>query len=513
MRLKNVAKNSFFNIISQVILIVVGFFSQRVMNLRIGEELVGMNSVISNILALLSVSELGIASAVIYHLYRALAEQNEEQIAGLMKLYRKAYGFFAAFISVIGLCILPFVHLFLNENSFSLRYVRVVYLLWLIRTVLSYLLSYKRSLLIADQKEYVVSILVLLANVMNYSMIIVLLQFTKNYPLVLLLNILVEVAINLWISGYVDRKYPYLKQMAKRPLETSMIHKVMGDIKNIFVTRLSTKLLVSTDSLIISSFVNVAMVGLYSNYCMITQSIVNIMQALTSALKPSVGNMFMEEDQKKNYEVLRQITFVFFVIVSVCSVCLFTLMTPFVTDFWLNEAYGLSMPVVVLSVVIFALTAMGFPLELVMSATGLFQKERNLSVIIAVANLGLSLLFVKPLGIIGVQVGTIAAYLIQMVYRTRVFFKEYLNQNAVQYSKELIQYGCLIILETVAGYGLVRLFYKERDPLLFIAAGVICVVVPCLINLLLYFRSWRLKSVFNMGMELIGGKEAWTKHS
>ena len=84
MRLKNVIKNSFFNIISQIVLIIVGFFSQRVLNLKIGEELVGMNSVISNILSLLSVSELGISSAIIFHLYRALAEQNEEQIAGLM---------------------------------------------------------------------------------------------------------------------------------------------------------------------------------------------------------------------------------------------------------------------------------------------------------------------------------------------------------------------------------------------------------------------------------------------
>lgn len=511
MRLKFVVKNSFFNIASQVILILVGFFSQRVMNLRIGEELVGMNSVISNILALLSVSELGIASAVIFHLYRALAEQNEEQIAGLMKLYRKAYGIFAAFISVAGLCVLPFVHLFLRENSFSMHYVRVVYVLWLIRTVLSYLLSYKRSLLIADQKEYIVSIFVLLTNVINHSMIIVLLQFTKNYPLVLLLNIFVEVAINLWISCYVDKKYPYLKKLAKQPVESLIFHKIMRDIKNIFVTRLCAKLLLSTDSLIISGFVSVVKVGLYSNYCLITQSVVNIMLALTSGLKPSVGNMFVEGNQKKNYEVLRQITFVYFLIVSMCSVCLLGLMTPFVTDFWLNNNYGLTLPIVVLCVVNFCVTSIGFPLELVMGVTGLFQKERNLSIIIAIINLVISLALVKPLGIVGVQLGTLAAYLIQIIYRTRVFFKDYLKLGAVQYVKELFEYGMLIVLETVAVYCMVTSFYKERSFLHFIAAGVVCVIVPCLVNLLLYCRSWRLRSVLNMGVELVGGRRAWTK--
>lgn len=511
MRLKNVVKNGFFNIISQCILILVGFFSQRVMNLKIGEELVGMNGVISNILALLSVSELGISSAIVFHLYRALAEKNEKQIANLMKLYRKAYGIFAAFISTVGLCILPFVHLFFNESSFSLSYVRVVYLLWLIRTVLSYLLSYKRSLLIADQKEYIVTIFVLLANVINYSSIIILLQFTKNYPLVLLLNILVEVVINVWISRYVDKKYPYLKTLGKQPVERATFQQIMADIKNIFVTRLCSKLLVSTDSMIISSFVSVVKVGLYSNYCLITQSLINIMLALTNALKPSVGNMFVEDNQKKNYEVLRQITFVFFLLVAVCCTCLFSMITPFVTEFWLDEKYGLSTSVVIFCVINFGLITIGYPLELVMGVTGLFQKEKNLSIATAVTNLVLSLLLVKPLGIVGVQIGTAAAYLVQIFYRTKIFFGEYLHFKAAQYARELLQYVLLVFLETLAGYYIVTAFYQPGSFFSFILAGMVCVVVPCLSNLLLYCRSWRLKSVVAMVTELLGGSRSWKK--
>lgn len=504
MRLKNIFRNSFFSILSQVILIAVGFFSQRVMNLTMGEELVGMNSVISNILAILSVSEMGIASAVVYHLYRALAEQNEEQIAGLMNLYRKAYGIFASVITVLGLCVLPFVHLFLNENSFSIGFVRLVYLLWLVRTVLSYLLSYKRSILIADQKEYIVSILTLFANVLNYSMIIVLLQLTKNYPLVLVLNIVVEAAINLWISAYVDKKYPYLRRLAKSPMEKNMFQKVLGDIKNIFVTRLSSKLLVSTDSLIISGFISVGIVGLYSNYCLITQSIINIMLAFMNALQPSVGNLFIEENREKDYQVLRQISFVFFLVVSFSSVCLFSLMTPFVTDFWLTNNYELDMPIVLCCVVNYYMMTIGLPLQMVMSVTGLFKKERNLSILVAVFNLGLSLLLVKPFGVVGVQIGTFAAYLIQIIYRIRVFFKEYLQMDFKIYVREYLEYGILTVVETALAYMLVSSFYREGSVLLFAAAIVVCVLVPCVLNLLLYSRSWRWKSILNMGKGLLG---------
>lgn len=200
MRLKNAFRNSFFSILSQIVLIIVGFFSQRVMNLRMGEELVGMNGVFSNVIAILSVSELGISTAVVYHLYKALAEKDEGEIAALMNLYRKAYYIFAVAITAFGIAVLPVVHYFLKENSFTLGYIRIVFFLWLARTVLSYLLSYRRSILIADQKEYIVSIVTLTANVLNYLSVIIILELIQNYILVLLINIFVEAVLNIWIS-------------------------------------------------------------------------------------------------------------------------------------------------------------------------------------------------------------------------------------------------------------------------------------------------------------------------
>ena len=247
MRLKNIFRNSFFGLMSQIVLILIGFFSQRVMNLIMGEELVGMNSVISNIIAILSVSELGIASAIVFHLYRALADKDEEKIASLMNLYRRAYYIFASVITLLGLLILPFVHLFLKENTFSLSYIRLIYLLWLVRTSLSYLLSYKRSILIADQKEYIVSIVTLLINILNYGSIIVILLLWQNYQLALLLNIFVETALNLWIIQYVNRQYPFLKKHRKKPLEKTLVRTIFGDIKNIFISRLSFSNILSAD--------------------------------------------------------------------------------------------------------------------------------------------------------------------------------------------------------------------------------------------------------------------------
>lgn len=498
MRLKNVFRNSFFSVLSQIILIIVGFFSQRVMNLQMGEELVGMNGVISNIIAILSVSELGISTAVVYHLYKALAEKNEAQIAGLMNLYRRAYYIFAAVITALGLAVMPFVHLFLRENSFTLSYIRIIFCLWLARTVLSYLLSYKRSILIADQREYIVSIITLTANVLNYLSVIVILELLQNYILVLCINILVEAALNILISCYVNRKYPFLKSMYKKPLDKSIFSKIISDIKNIFVTRLSSKLLLSTDNLIISGFISVSTVGLYSNYCLITNSVINVLVALSNAIQPSVGNMFIEGDNEKNYRVLRQLTFLFFLLASFAAVSLFSLITPFVTDFWLGEKYRLDTLITLWCVANCFIQTLGMPLSIMMGVTGLFHRERNLSVAAAAVNLTVSLLLVKFFGVCGVLAGTFLSYCIQIIFRVRVFFREYLKRSCAEYIADFIQYCILSILEVAVVFIITTNVYHQGSMASFLILIMICVMLPNIVNCIVYIKSWRLRSIFSI---------------
>ena len=192
--------------LSQFALLILGFFSQRAMNLYMGAELVGMNGVISNVINILSVTELGISTAIVYHLYGALARKDEAEIASLMNLYRKAYHVFAVLVFAAGMAVLPFIHLFMKNNSYSLSYIRVLYAMWLVRTVLSYLLTYRKSLLIADQKEYIASITGLILNVVSYLAIILLVTWEQNYLLALGIGTVTEVVLNIWISWYVEQK-------------------------------------------------------------------------------------------------------------------------------------------------------------------------------------------------------------------------------------------------------------------------------------------------------------------
>lgn len=494
MKIKSLFKNSFFSLLSQLVLLIFGFLSQRAMNLYMGTELVGMNGVISNVIAMLSVTELGVSTAIVYHLYSALVYRDEREIAALMNLYRKAYYVFAAVLLVLGLLLTPFVPLFMKNEVYSVGYVRILYLLWLLRTVVSYPLSYKKSLLIADQNEYVVSILTILANIIGYSAIILFVTLTGRYLPALITAIVGETVLNLWVGWYVDKKYPFLPQMRMEKPDQTLISKIIADLKNVFVSKLSLNLLNGTDNLIISSFINVATVGLFNNYGLITRSVANIIRALATSIQPGVGNLFVEGDHQKNYKVLRQMTFLFFLIVSVAACGLYVLIDPFVADIWLEQKFQLDRVSVFLAVSTCILQGIGQPIAVVMGVSGLFEREKTLSVVTAIVNLVVSLALVIPFQTAGVLLGTCLSYVIQIVYRVYVFFHEYIKMDEKRYVFDLLEYGALTVAEVILTKFAVSLWYHPSI-LSFLMSAVLCVVIPVAINMVIFGRTERVKSI------------------
>ena len=510
MRIKNLFRNSFFSMVSQFALLILGFFSQRAMNLYMGAELVGMNGVISNVINILSVTELGISTAIVYHLYGALARKDEHEIASLMNLYRKAYRIFAVIVFTAGMLLLPLIHLFMKNNSYSLTYIRILYAMWLIRTVLSYLLTDRKSLLIADQKEYIASIAGLILNVVSYLAIILLVTYQQNYLPALGIGIVTEVMLNIWINWYVERKYPFLHQLRKEKGSSFFKELILKDLKNVFISRVSDKMLNCTDNLIISGFIGVGTVGRYANYSMITQAIINILTILANTIQPTIGDYFTEKNYRRNYEILRQLTFVFFCISSVVAAGLFSLITPFICDIWLSPAYELGWGTAVLCIVVLLIKIMGLPLSLMMGVTGLFEKEKNTGASSAVLNLVVSLALVRPYGMTGVLLGTLLSYLLQICYRYVIFFRDFLEmkEESIRYARDLGEYTAVMILEVAVTRRIIPLIYGNGGMTPFIFCFVLCILVPLALNGVFFGRGWRLQSIVKMvrGMKRSGSR-------
>lgn len=498
MHAKNVAKNSFFSVFSQLLIILAGFFSQRVINLKLGTELVGLNGVISNVIMVFSVSELGISTAIVYHLYQAFPKRDEKRIAELMKLYRNAYYVVAGVMTFLGVIFLPFVHLFMKENHFAVGYIRLIYGLWLARAVLGYLLSYKRSIIIADQKEYISSLATLTVSVFNYASVIVIVSLTGNYVMALSFGIVFEVLVNIGLIRYVDRQYPYLKLYRGGAVPGEVRTEVFRDVKNLFVTRIAQKILSSTDNLIMSIFINLSIVGFYSNYCLITQSLINVMQALSSALQPTIGNLLVEKKRDRDVGLLQSFTFIFFLISSVIMAGVNGVATIFVSDIWLGREFILPEITVFWCALNCMLYILILPIGVFVNAIGIFQQEKWVSMTAAIANLILSLLFVERWGILGVLIGTTVAYLILFFGKTYFCFKKYFERGMQLYVFQMSGYIFLAVLEAYLSGKAVAWIYREKSFLLFLAAALSCVILPILCNGLLFGRSRLLRQTIEV---------------
>jgi O-antigen/teichoic acid export membrane protein len=208
--------------------------------------------------------------------------------------------------------------------------------------------------------------------------------------------------------------------------------------------------------------------------------------------------MFTEKNQEKNYQVLRQITFLFFLLAAFCSAGLMSLMTRFVSDFWLTKEYCLETGIVVVCVINFYSFIISLPTAMMMTVSGMFDKERNVSVLYAVINLVISLLLVKPLGVIGVLIGTLVSYLVQIFFRTWIFFRNYLKKSSKRYLLDILEYSVLAAAETWLTYRIVGCIYQNGGFVRFFLCILICVLIPNMANLFVFIRSWRLQSIIQM---------------
>ena len=228
----------------------------------LGSEYLGLIGLFTNILSILSLAELGVGSAIVYSMYKPLAEKDEYKLKGLMNLYKSAYTNIGIFVLLFGSLLTPFLDLFINENS-KIQHLYLIYLMYVFNSGISYFYSYKRSLLIADQKKYIES---LYHNsfylLRNFLQIIILFMF-KNFILYLGIQIILTLIENIILSKRVDYLYPIFKGKDNTQLEKKEKQTIFNNVKAMIYHKLGSVIVMGTDNLLISMFVGLIEVGLY----------------------------------------------------------------------------------------------------------------------------------------------------------------------------------------------------------------------------------------------------------
>ena len=488
MRSKNSIKNIIVNVGSQLFSILLSFLCRTIFIRTLGEAYLGISGLFSNILTLLSLAELGVGTAIIFSMYKPLAQNDRKKIGALMALYKRAYHTIGLIVGIAGLAFTPFYPLFIKEDP-GIPNLTVIYLLYIFNTVITYFFAYKQSIIVADQKNYVCTLYQYGFCILQNILQIAILFQTHNFILYLCVQILFSFFTNFFLASKADQMYPYLRQYEKEKLSKSDRSSILKNIRAMFMHRIGSTVVNGTDILLISRFVGIVSVGIYSNYFLITSTLRQLTAQIFSGITASVGNLGALEDRKRSYDIYLSINFACFWIFSFCSISLLCLFNPFITLWTRRQDLLFALPIVFVIALNFFVTGMRQATLTFRDAFGLFWYDRYKAVLEAAVNLIFSIILVQRYGIIGVFAGTfISTMTIDFWVEPLVLFRHGFHRPVRTYFARYVYYAVLTGLTGYFTY-LCCSFLPGAGFWAFAVKCVICLLVPNTVYLVLFWNT------------------------
>lgn len=455
-RTRKAALNISYNIFNQILMLILSFISRTVFIWGFGVEYLGINGLFSDILSLLSMADLGFNTAMTYSYYRPLAEKNYKKISELTTFYKNVYNTIAFFIALIGILLIPFLPILVNLKK-DIPNLNIYYLLSLSSVVVSYLCVYKTTVLLADQKGYILTKINILTNILKTILQIFSIVLWKNYILYLIIGTVIAIGNNIYASYVATKNYSYIQnKYCNISLEEK--RNIFNNLKSVFLYKVSSVLLNATDNIIISALIGTAMVGYYSNYLLLQTKITTIISIIFTSMTASIGNLIVTEGKKKRYEIFRCEQSLSFIICGIVVPCYVLLANDFI-DVWLGELYQLDICVVYAIGINMYLSCVLQPLWSYREATGLYRKTKWVMMICAIINIVLSICLGRLFGVFGVIIASAISRIITYVwYEPHLLFKEYFGTSEFKYYYQIILNVILITILILIGNQIGSLF-------------------------------------------------------
>lgn len=488
-----------FGYLSNAVTGVLGIALQKIFIIKLGETLLGVNSTYTSILSVLSLAELGLGTAVNFSLYGPVARGDKETVKAYMQFYKKAYRIIALVIACVGLALVPFLRFIIRDpvgidsNADLIGY----YLIFLFNTVSSYFVAYKYSLPNAEQKNYIQSNVLTITKIATVLTQIALLLLVPNFYLYLLAAAAIELIQKIFANAYLNRKYPLLKEKNVRKLTAEEFSDIKKKTGALVCHKVGDAARLQTDSIIITSFINVTMSGYVDNYNKVINLIANFVNVIFNSVISSFGNLIATESNEKQYEMFRVYRFFASWIYGFSSVGFFLLLTPFITWYY-GDRFALSAAVVGAILIDFYFKGERVVLSNYKTAAGVFEQDKFLPLIQGAVNLVLSIVLVQRIGLLGVYIGTIVSGLIANIIRPVIIYRACFNRKADSYFYDAFRYigASILALAICALAGDAVL--SSVSLLRMIVMAVIVTVVYNGIFLLFFGRTFEFKYLYGI---------------
>ena len=475
-RTKNAGRNIFYGSAIKVYQIVIPFLLRTAMIYYMGMEYIGLNGLFGSILQVLNLAELGIGSAMVFSMYKPIAENDDATICALLKLYRIYYRIVGLIILTAGILLLPFLSYLINGNVPAGINIYYLYLLNLGATILSYwLFAYRNSILIAYQRNDIISKVAAVAITLEYAFQLIAIIGFHSYYYYLTAKLFSQIIQNIIIAFIAKRMFPQYTPKGK--LEIGVIIDINQRVKDLFTAKIGGVIVNSVDTIVISAFLGLYILGIYNNYYYILTSVIGFMYVIFSACTAGIGNSLVTETTEKNYFDFQVFSLIICWISGFCTCSLLCLYQPFML-FWIkdrNLMFGDK------EVICFCAYFFVYELAAMMiqykDASGMWHEDRFRPLVTALTNLAMNIFLVKYIGILGILLSTVFSFVfVGIPWLIRNIFKIIFKRSAIPYVRKLVFYLFIVMMSCVFTY-IVCAQVSISGLLGLVIRGVLCFVI------------------------------------
>ena len=397
-----------------------------------GNEVNGLNSLYLSIIGVLSVAELGLGTAIAFSMYKPIVEGNVDQVAALYHLFRKMYLLIGAVIMTMGILLMPFLHYFARDYAQLNVNLYITFFIMLLSVVLTYLFSAKLALFNAYKNNYITTAVTSGGNLFQYILQILVLFLYRTFTAYLICRVVT--ALIQWVVTNILASKTYAPILSLRAkVDSATKTELRKSIKAMFMHKAGYVLVNSVDSIVISAFVGVVSLGVYSNYITILTSMTGILGLIFTSLTSVIGHLYVENTKERASEYCRMFHLINFGLGILFFLGCYAVIDDMVAILFSPDLI-VSRSVCFTIVLNYFIQFMRQTVLVFRDATGTFYHDRWKPIVEGIVNVVFSVLLVKLIGIAGVIVATIMTNLcICHIIEPYVLFKNAFHQSPRRY--------------------------------------------------------------------------------
>lgn len=406
-RFRSSTRNALTAVVTQIFMGVASFIERMVFNKCFISDYLGFYSLFKNIISVLSVAELGLSVAISFALYAPFAEDNFEEVNAILAFYRKVYRTVGSIILAGGI-IFSFFLQFLVKTEVPMTSVTAYFYIFLLSTVFEYFFFYKAILFSANQRDYVPTLITNTCWAIMYCIQIAVSIFTHSFMIYSLCILIFTLIRCITVNAIAGKEYKFIKNKPRK-LSKESRKKILQNVKGLIATRIGNVISDSTNGILISALVGSSILGLYSNYQMITTGLLGFTNILPNAITASLGNVGATESSENVAESYRYIEMAYYLIYGLISIVLLNIINPIVSIFF-GASRCMPFSSAFFICLLFYIRNIKNLFGTYKSSLGLYWYDRYRPLITGISDFILSIILGRMIGFDGIILGTIIAY-------------------------------------------------------------------------------------------------------